>query len=203
MRPYAASLHDLTGPARGRLVHVLRAAPDEGLHVRELSRGSGLSLSSVQRELQRLTALGVLRRHRAGNRVLLRLNRRDAFTRLLLAAAVALESRGQAFEGMPTDRDAEKRLADFCAHIPPEAALWREFGSAAFLAGLAVMLAGHTGYDRTVYLALAESLQPGASAIEQYDAWYQHYRPDFARFLAMVDRERRTHARTEAATDDQ
>jgi DNA-binding transcriptional ArsR family regulator len=190
------TLHALAGPARARLLYALRVGPDEGVHLRELARGAGLSLSSLQRELERLTSLGVLLRRNVGNRVLLRLNRRDAFTKLLLAAAVALALRGHAFAGMPQDRDAEMQLASLCAHMPPDATLWREYGNAEFLAGLAVLLAGHTGYERATYLALAEALHPGASMLEQYEAWYQKYRPDFARLLAMVDHERRTHART-------
>ena len=191
-----ANFHDLVGHARGRLLHALRAGPDAGLHVRELARGAGLSLSSVQREVGRLTSLGVLERRTKGNRVLLKLKRGDAFAKLLLAATVALALRGCHFTGMPSDRDAETLLVELCAYMPPDATLWREFGEANFLAGVAVMLAGHSGYDRTAYLALAESLQSGASAPDRYDAWYQKYRPDFARLLAMIDRERRTHART-------
>ena len=192
-----ASLHDLVGPARGRLLHALRAGPDEGLHVRELARGAGLSLSSVQLAVERLVALGVLQRRAKGNRVLLKLNRRDAFARLLLAASVALDLRGHYFESRPEDRDTEKRLVDLCAHMPPDVTLWRTFGAAEFLAGMAVMLAGHTGYDRAAYLALAESLQSGASAPEQCKNWHQKHSPDLARLLAMIDRERRTHARSD------
>lgn len=197
MRNSDATLHDLAGSARARLLHALRAAPDEGVHLRELARGAGLSLSSLQRELERLHALGVLQRRSSGNRVLLKLNRHDAFAKLLLAAATALELRGHAFAAMPADRDTEVLLARLCAHMPPDATLWRAHGDAQFLAGLAVLLAGHAGYDRTGYLALAESLYPGASTLEQYEVWYQKYRPDFARLLALVDHERRTHARTD------
>lgn len=197
MRVTNAKMHDLTGPARGRLLNALRAGPDEGVHLRELARGAGLSLSSVQRELERLMSLGVLDRRSVGNRVLLKLKRRDAFAKLLLAASVALELRGHYFASLPTDRDAEKLLVDLCAHMPPDATLWCEYGDREFLAGVAVMLAGHTSYDREAYLTLAESLQSGASTLEQYEVWYQKYGPDFARLLAMVDRERRTHARTE------
>ena len=191
-----SSLHDLTGPARGRLLHALRVSPDDGSHVRELARGAGLSLSSVQRELVRLMVLGVLQRRHEGNRVLLKLKRGEVLTKLLLAASVALELRGIYFAHMPADRDSEKRLVDLCAHMPPDVTLWRVFGDAAFLGGLAVMLAGHTGFERASYLALADSLQPGASDSAQYEHWFQTYRPDFARLLAMIDRERRTHART-------
>jgi DNA-binding transcriptional ArsR family regulator len=195
--PYG-TLHDLIGPARGRLLHALRAGSDEGTHVRELARGAGLSLSSVQRELEKLTSMGVLDRRHLGNRVLLKLKRCGAFTKLLLAASVALELRGHAFAGMPADRDEERLMVDLCAHMPPDATLWCEYGDREFLAGVAVMLAGHTGYDRSAYLTLAESLQAGASAPDHFEHWYQKYRPDFARLLAMIDRERRTHARTDA-----
>ena len=197
MHQPSTKLHDLVGPARGRLLHALRAGPDSGLHVRELARGAALSLSSVQREVARLTTLGVLDRRTEGNRVLLKLKRRDAFAKLLLAAMVALELRGHRFDAMPVDRDTEKMLVDLCAHMPPDATLWQEYGEAAFLAGVAVMLAGHSGYDRVAYLALAESLHAGASAPDRHESWYQKNRPDFARLLAMVDRERRTHARTD------
>jgi DNA-binding transcriptional ArsR family regulator len=190
-----ATMQDLVGAARSRLLSALRAAPDAGSHVRELARGAGLSLSSVQRELERLSSLGILHRRSAGNRVFLKLIRRNAIARLLLAAAVALELHGLSFQEMPVDRDNERLLADLCAHMPPDATLWRELGDADLLAGLAVMLAGHAGYDRAAYLALAESLRPGASTYEQYERWYFRYQPDFARLLSMIDRERRTHAR--------
>jgi predicted transcriptional regulator len=121
------TIHDLIGPARGRLLHALRAGPDEGLHLRELARGTGLSLSSVQRELARMSTLGMLNRRSVGNRVLFKLMRSDAFTKLL---------------------------------------------------------------------------QSGASRLEKYAAWYQKYRPDFARLLAIIDRERRTHARADVQADD-
>ena len=197
MRTSAIPLHDLTGSARGRLLHALRVGPDEGTHVRELARGAGLSLSSVQRELERLTTLGVVQRRNAGNRVLLQLKRGDTFAKLLLAAALALELRGHEFNGMPSNRDAEKKLVDLCAHMPPDVTLWRDLGGAEFLAGIAVMLAGHAGYERGAYLALAELLQPSAGTLHGYQRWYQKYKPDFARLLTMIDRERRTHARTE------
>lgn len=195
MHASTANWSDLLGPARSRLLQALRAGPDEGLHLRELARGTGLSLSSLQRELDRPAGLNVIHRHRVSKRVMHQLQRRDVFAKLLLSACVALELRGVWFDGMPADRDREKRMIDLCAHMPPAAELWRDFGDAAFLAGIAVMLAGHTGYERDAYLALAESLHAGASMIENYERWYQKHRPDFARLLSMIDRERRTHAR--------
>jgi len=173
----------------------LRSGPDSGVHLRELARGAGLSLSSLQKELDRLSFLGVLRRTSKANRVFLGLRREAPFVKLLLAAATALELRAARFKAMPSDRDTEEAFVGFCAHVPPDAGLWREFGDPEFLAGVAVMLAGHSGFDRATYLALAETLYSGSSSVEQYEKWYQTYRPDFPRLFSMIDRERRTHAR--------
>ena len=65
-------LGELVGPARGRLIEALRAGPGSGVHLRELSRGSGLSLSSLQRELEHLLSSGLLRRRTQANRVVFR-----------------------------------------------------------------------------------------------------------------------------------
>lgn len=195
MSQLANPLHVLVGPARGRLLDALRSGSDSGVHLRELARGAGLSLSSLQKELERLSTLGVLSRTSKANRVLLGLKRRDPFVKLLLAAATALEHRAVKFEAMPSDRDTEEALVEFCAHFPPDAGLWRPFGDPEFLAGVAVMLAGHSGFDRPSYLALAESLHPGAGSVEQYEKWHRVHKPDFARLFSMIDRERRTHAR--------
>lgn len=190
----ADTVQTLVGPARGRLLEALRSGPDAGVHLRELARGAGLSLSSVQKELDRLASLGMLSRNSKGNRVFHSLKRRDPFVKLLLAAATALELRGVRFTAMPSDRVTEKALVDFCAHFPPDAELWQQFGDLKFLAGVAVMLAGHYGFERPAYLALAEALHPGASMFEQYKAWHRMYKPDFARLFSMIDRERRVHA---------
>jgi DNA-binding transcriptional ArsR family regulator len=195
MAQLAKPLHVLVGPARGRLLDALRSGPDAGVHLRELARGAGLSLSSVQTELDRLYSLGVLSRTLKGNRVFHGLRREAPFARLLLAAATALELGATEFKAMPSDRGAEEVFVKFCANLPPDPALWRQFGDPEFLGGVAVMLAGHSGYDRASYLALAETLHPGASSVEQYGKWHRTYRPDFPRLFSMIDRERRTHAR--------
>lgn len=187
--------HVLVGRARGRLLQALRSGPDSGVHLRELARGAGLSLSSLQKELDRLSALGALSRTSKANRVFLGLKRRDPFVRLLMAAATALELQGAEFKAMPSDRDTEKCLVEFCAHFPSDAELWRPFGDPEFLAGVAVMLAGHHGFERSAYLALAESLYPGSSTFEQYEKWHRTHKPDFPRLFSMIDRERRVHAR--------
>lgn len=187
----------LTGRARGRLLEALRAGPDSGVHVRELARGAGLSLSSLHRELDRFSALGVLKTGSRGNRVTHRLRRQDPFVRLLLAAATVLELRGRRFAAMPADRETERMLVELCAHLPPEPGLWREFGDPEFLSGVAVALAGHSGFSRPAYLALAEALSPAAASPERHGKWCRRYRPDLPRFFSMIDRERRTHARIE------
>lgn len=195
MRQPVHPFHVLVGPARGRLLEALRSGPDSGVHLRELARGAGLSLSSVQKELDRLSSLGALSRNSKGNRVFHGLRRRDPFVKLLMAAATALELRGVQFKAMPSDRDTEKAFVGFCAHFPPDAELWRQFGAPEFLAGVAVMLAGHHGFERSAYLALAEVLSPGSSTFEQYETWHRTYKPDFPRLFSMINRERRVHAR--------
>jgi DNA-binding transcriptional ArsR family regulator len=188
---------ELVGPARGRLIEALRAGSTSGVHLRELSRGAGLSLSSLQRELDRLLSSGLLTRRKQANRVVFDLKRGEPLVKLLLAAAAALDLRGVPLEGMPADRQAEKAFVGLCAHFPPDVGLWKDLGDAEFLAGVAVMLAGHSGFDRAAYLALAESLSPGSSTRERHEAWHRAHRPDLPRLFSMVDRERRTHARAE------
>jgi DNA-binding transcriptional ArsR family regulator len=194
----AGTLRELTGPARGRLLQVLKAAPDAGVHVRELSRIAGLSLSSLQRELERMSSLGLTERAEQGRRVLYRLRRADPFVRLLLAAAVTHELKGKRFDRMPSDRQEERALVELCAHLPADAALWGAFGDREFLAGLTVALAGHAGFERAAYLGLAESLAPGSSRLERHEAWHGRHRPDLPRLFALIDRERRTYARARA-----
>lgn len=190
-------LNDLTGTARGRVLEALHSGPEAGVSLRELARGAGLSLSSLQREISTLSSLGFLNKKAKGNRVLHRLKREEPFVKLLWATVTALGLRGVQLNGMPADRNEELALVRFCAHLPPDADLWRRFGDPRFLAGLAVTLAGHSGFDRPAYLALAESLAPGSGTVERHEAWFRAHRPDFARLLSMIDRERRTYARSE------
>mgnify|MGYP001580836277 FL=1 len=185
------------GRAGGRVLETLRVGPDAGVHVRELARGAQLSVSSLQRELDRFSALGLLSRTERGNRVAHRLCREEPLVRLLLAAATAAELRGRRFDAMPVERETEHAFINLCAHLPPEPELWRRHGEEEFLAGVAVALSGHTGFDRAAYLALAQTLHAGASTAGQHRRWYLKYRPGLPRFFSMVDRERRTHARVE------
>jgi DNA-binding transcriptional ArsR family regulator len=191
--PLAEPFQSLAGPARGRLIQVLRAAPRAGMHMRELSRVANLSLSSLQRELERLSSLGLLNRTESGKQVLYSLRREDPFVRLLLAAEVVRTLKGVHFEQMPAERQRERSLVELCAYVPPDAGLWRNFGDPVFLAGVAVILAGHAGFDRAGYLALAQSLSAGATRLEQHEAWHARNRPNLPRLFSMIDRERRTH----------
>jgi len=193
----AHPLHELIGPARGRLFEALRSGPESGVHLRELSRGAGLSLSSLQRELDRLFSSGLLRRRTQANRVVFDLKRDEPLVKLLLAATAALQLRGVRLKGMSRDRDSEKAFVDLCAHFPPDADLWKGLGDAEFLAGVAVILAGHSGFERAAYLALAQSLSPGAGTPDRHEAWHRTHRPNLPRLFSMIDRERRTHARAE------
>jgi len=197
MEPTTHPLHELIGPARGRLIEALRSSSESGVHLRELSRAAGLSLSSLQRELERLLASGLLSRRTQANRVVFDLKRDEPSVKLLLAAVAALELREVRLSRMPSDRDAEKAFVDLCAHFSPDAELWKGLGDAEFLAGVAIMLAGHSGFDRAAYLALAESLSPGASTLDRHEAWHRAHRPNLPRLFSMIDRERRTHARAE------
>src|SRR5439155_20833892 len=119
----AHPLHDLIGPARGRLIEALRSGPESGVPLRELARGAGLSLSSLQRELERLLASSLLSRRTRSNRVVFDLKRDVPLVKLLLATAAAPELREARLTRMPSDRGAEKAFVDLCAHFPPDADL--------------------------------------------------------------------------------
>src|SRR5256885_14830621 len=99
-------LREVSGRARGRLIGALRSGPESGVHLRELSRGAGLSLSSLQRELERLLASGLLSRRTQANRVVFYLRRDEPLVKLLLATAAALELREARLTRMPSDRAA-------------------------------------------------------------------------------------------------
>lgn len=67
----ATSLSSLfASPALGRLVVHFILHPGTAVHLRELRRITGLSISSLQNELQRLTEMGAVTRTEEGRRVL-------------------------------------------------------------------------------------------------------------------------------------
>jgi hypothetical protein len=100
------------------------------------------------------------------------------------AAPVGLAPDGHFPAGV--DRDVEARLLELCASGTVDPESWRRAGPAFFVAGLAVMLAGARGFDRSRYLALAERLHPGSSTPEAFAAWLARSPVRPARFLPML-----------------
>ena len=68
MQPTLASL--LFPEYRRRVLGMLLLRPDEALHGRELARRTGLPAGTLTRELNRLAAVGLLKRERRGNQQL-------------------------------------------------------------------------------------------------------------------------------------
>lgn len=89
-------------------------------------------------------------------------------------------------------REAEERLVDLAASRNLDPAAWRGHGPAFFMAGLAVMLASASGFEREPYLRLAETLHPGASSPEAFACWLAQSPVRPSRFLPMA-RQRKAH----------
>ncbi len=83
-------------------------------------------------------------------------------------------------------RELETRLLDLAASGNTDSTAWRQHGSAFFMGGLAVLLAGARGFDREKYLRLAESMHPGVSNPEVFARWLQMTPVRAARFLPMA-----------------
>jgi hypothetical protein len=84
------------------------------------------------------------------------------------------------------DRDYESSLLDLCASGNTDPALWRAYGCAFFMSGLATLLAGVEGFDRQRYLRLAEALHHGATTPDVFGLWLDKSRVRPARFLPML-----------------
>ena len=84
------------------------------------------------------------------------------------------------------NRDLEERLADLCAQDETGPDRWTELGPPFFMAGLAVMLAGAPGHDRSALLELAERLHPGASEPPVFARWLERSPVRPSRFLPIV-----------------
>ena len=89
------------------------------------------------------------------------------------------------------DREAEAKLLALAASGPDDVARWRAAGPAPFMAGLAVMVASDNGPDRPRWLALADALHPGATRPQAFQAWLDRSPLKPARFLPMLQMERR------------
>lgn len=85
------------------------------------------------------------------------------------------------------NRDLEERLADLCAQDETDPNRWSALGPPFFTAGLAVMLAGAAGHDRSALLELAEQLHPGASEPAVFARWLERSPVRPSRFLPIVN----------------
>lgn len=127
-----------------------------------------------------------------------RLKRRDScdlgtLTALARAAGCALVALPDAAEGgrhLPQayGREYEDALLELVAAGNTEPAVWRAYGPAYFMGGLAVLLAGARGFDRGRHLRLAEALHPGMSTPEVFGQWLERSPLRPARFLPMARR---------------
>ena len=84
------------------------------------------------------------------------------------------------------DREYEDRLLALCASGDFECESARALGPAFFMAGVAVMLASVSGFDRRRLLALAEALHPGSSLPEVFAIWLARSPLRPSRFLPML-----------------
>lgn len=84
------------------------------------------------------------------------------------------------------DRNLEQQLLCLSAHGGTDPRAWRHLGPPFFMAGLAVMLAGALGQDRSARLNLAEQLHPGASEAAVFNRWLARSPIHPTRFLPAV-----------------
>lgn len=104
----------------------------------------------------------------------------------LVAVPVGPQTAGHVPEQL--DRGYEDRLLDLAASGNVDPNVWRGYGPAFFMGGLAVMLASARGFDRERYLRLADTLHPGISTPEVFGLWLQRSRLQPSRFLPMARR---------------
>ena len=84
------------------------------------------------------------------------------------------------------DRDYEEQLVDLCASGNVEPERWRRCGPPFFMAGLAVMVASVTEFDRRSLLDLAEALHAGSSQVGVFALWLARSPVRPSRFLPML-----------------
>lgn len=101
----------LGSKTRARLLALLLSEPSRRLHLRELVRQSGVGSSSVQRELEHLERIGVIRSERAGS------------NRFFLAAGHRLQPQLRALvleaARTPVERPEANAPADVLARLNP------------------------------------------------------------------------------------
>lgn len=107
--------------------------------------------------------------------------------------AVPATTQNDASDQQTLDRDYESALLDLCASGNKDTAHWRAQGDGFLMGGLATLLAGADGFDRTQYLRLAESLHVGVTTPEVFALWLTRSPIRPARFLPLL-RARIAHA---------
>jgi hypothetical protein len=178
-----------------------RSSPVNVLLMPKSTRFKGL-VDSLTREARRagLTDAAWAARAHLRKESLSRLRRRDTcdfatLDRLAQAVDARLEIQPVPTVGRSPDghfpaaanRELEGRLADLCARGETDPDRWTELGSPFFMAGIAVMLAGAPGQDRSALLALAERLHPGASEPAVFARWLERSPVRPSRFLPIVN----------------
>ncbi len=88
-------------------------------------------------------------------------------------------------------RQYEEKLLDLCASGEFAPHLWRHYGPAFFMAGLAVMVASAPEFDRRSLLELAEELHAGISQVGVFEMWLEGSPVRPSRFLPMLNECRR------------
>lgn len=159
-------------------------------------------LVALSREARRagLTDAASAARARLRKESLSRLRRRDTcdfatLRTLAVAVGARVEVRpaptaGESPDGLcpvEVNRDLEERLADLCARDETNPDQWTALGPPFFVAGLAVMVAGAPGHDRSVLLELAEWLHPGAPEPAVFARWLARSPVRPSRFLPIVE----------------
>lgn len=91
-------------------------------------------------------------------------------------------------------RRYEQQLVELCASRDLEPGVWAELGPGFFMAGLAVMVASDSGFDRRGLLSLAEHLHPGSTEPAVFEKWLARSPVRPARFLPMLGMETRNAA---------
>lgn len=84
------------------------------------------------------------------------------------------------------DRDYEERLVELCTSRNTDPSRWAKCGPPFFMAGLAVMVASMSGFDRRALLACAENLHPGAGEPAVFQRWLDSSPVRPSRFLPMI-----------------
>jgi hypothetical protein len=111
--------------------------------------------------------------------------------RLELRAATRSTTSADGHFPAKIDRDYERQLVELCASRSLIPERWTQLGPPFFMAGLAVMLASVSGFDRRGLLTLAERLHPGSSEPAVFARWLERSPLKPSRFLPQLKAEQR------------